>query len=214
MTKTKIDTRGNYRPKSPKITIAYNRFLDPIFLAYIQANPKFKTWTPPPLTVVHENIKKYNELWDTYGRKIMLAMRRATGIEFTRNGIDVYVVSGNPRPFSHPIVIKSTFTDNQFLNNVTHELIHCLFSDGCRKDISIDLSYPHSNPIVKTHVVLYALIKYIFADVLKRPDMLIAPLKCDGVINTIEGYDTAWDIVEKKGYEKILDQYFPNGKRD
>jgi hypothetical protein len=198
---------------NPKINIAYNKFLDPIFTAYIQANPKFKTWTPPPLTEVHENIKKYNELWEKYGRKILLSMRKATGLNFSRNEIDIHVVSGNPRPFSRPIVIKSRYTEIEFLNTVTHELIHCLFEDNRRKDTSIKIEYPHSDSVVRFHVVLYALIKHIFADVLNRPDMIKIPSKPDDSIVTIVGYSIAWDIVEKEGYEKILDKYFPNGIR-
>jgi len=193
--------------KYPKIIISYNRFLDPIFIGYIQAQPQWKDWIVPQRSLVDANIKMYRETWDTFGPKALEAICKRTGFFFMRNQIDVHVVSGNPRSFSRPIIIKSRYTNVEFINTVIHELIHCLFSDN-EKTPGFSPKYPHVDEITSSHVIVYALLKYIFLDTIERPDMILAPTADGSPTNA--GYLTAWNIVEKDGYMKILTEYFPN----
>jgi hypothetical protein len=197
--------------KYPKINIAYNRFLDPVFIGYIQAQPQWKKWVVPSKLVVDSHIKMYQKECDKYGNKILKAMCQATGLAFERNQIDVHVVSGNPRPFSRPIVIKSRYTNVEFLNVITHELIHCLFVDNQHKR-GFSVKYSHKDAIVCSHVVLYAVMNYIFLDVLKRPDMLNIPKISSDSNKTAISYSRAWDIMEKEGYKELIKKYFPKAK--
>ncbi len=111
----------------PKILIEYNRFLDPIFIAFIQSQPQWKDWKPAPLEEVLEKVEEYKNEWEKYGPKILNALCEVTSLSFNREVIDVYIVSGNPRQFSNPVVIKSGFSPSEFVDVLTHELIHRLF---------------------------------------------------------------------------------------
>lgn len=45
--------------KLPEIIIKYNRFLDPIFIAYIKSQEQWKDWVIPKKEDVLEQVKKY-----------------------------------------------------------------------------------------------------------------------------------------------------------
>jgi len=194
----------------PKIKIAYNRFLDPIFLGYIKGLEKHKDWVPPTKEEVIKRVKNYKALWAKYEAKVLPAMVEIFGHDFKRNQIDVHIVSGNPRGFSTPVVLKSGYSDVDFINCLIHELIHCLFADNCNntedgKCTCVKHVYPHENKTVENHVFLHAMLQKIYLDVLNEPERMEAELAFTK--NSKYGYDIAWKIVEEKGYQNIIDAY-------
>ena len=189
---------------NPKITIKYNRFLDPVFEAYIRSQKGRKNWKKPSLALVHRNIKMYRKEWDRYGTKALTAMQKVTGLRFKRNQIDVHVVSGNPRSFSSPIVVKGRYSKTDFVNVLIHELIHCLFADN-RKEANDSVSVPHDNILVADHIVLDAILKHIYLDIFKEPKRLNADI--DFCADSKFGYDIAWKIVMEGGYKEIISDF-------
>ncbi len=190
--------------KNPDIIIRYNRFLDPIFEAYIRSYKEWENWDKPSLELVHKNVKMYRKEWQKYGKEALIAMQKVTGLRFKRNHIDIFVVSGNPRSFSSPIVVKSRFSKVDFINVAVHELIHCLYADNYEKVNGL-ISVGQENLIVTDHVVLFAILKYIYLDVFKEPKRLKADIKfCK---NSKFGYDTAWKIVQDGDYRKIISDF-------
>lgn len=196
----------------PKITIKYNRFLDPIFIGWIQSQEKYKDWIPPDKEEVLKNIQNYNALWNKYSEQVLLAMTEITGLHFKRNLIPVYIVSGNPRGFSDPIVLKSRYTDIEFINYLTHELIHCLYVDNCaRVNDAIPYDAPNLNDTAKDHVYLHAILKYIFLDILKEPGRLVVAI--DNCNKSKGGYELAWQIVENGNYLELINGFKSKIKR-
>ena len=185
----------------PKIIIKFNKFLDPIFTEWIQSKSEYKDWTPPTKIELDDQILMYKREWDIYGEKILKAVCNITGLDFKRNQIDVHIVSGNPRPFSNPIVMKSRYDAMDFINTLTHELIHCLFQDN-KETIGDKPRYPHENEIVKSHVIVHAILKYIYLDILNEPERLEKNI--DNCSGSKHGYDIAWDIVEKGDYKELI----------
>lgn len=112
--------------KIPKIIIEYNRFLDPVFINYVQSNPEWKNYPIPEKKNVLERVENYKKEWEKYEQEILQGLYDITNLEFNRDAIDVYIVSVNPRQFSNPIIIKSGFSPDEFVDTLTHELIHRL----------------------------------------------------------------------------------------
>ncbi len=192
----------------PIISIKYNKFLDPIFIAYIKSLSKYKDWEVPAKEIIDAQVIMYKREWEKYGGKILEGMCQTTGLNFKRNWIDVFVVSGNPRPFSRPLVLKSRYSGTEFINFLTHELIHCLFADY--DDVKgFNPAYPHENVTVSKHVIIHAILKYVLLDVLDKPEYLAADIaNCTKYPEL--GYHEAWNIVEKVGYMKIIEDFKEN----
>ncbi len=205
--------------KLPKIIIKYGKVLDPIFIFYCQNNPDLKArgwndWIPPTQEEVFKRIEDYRKEWLKYETKILKGICSVLEIEFKRNAIDVYIVSGNPRQLSSPIVIKSGFSPGEFVDSLTHELIHTLFQDnGMRIPISIwNEMFPGETDSVKSHVVLHAILKYIYLDILKDEKRLERNIRGSEKHST-EDYLRAWEIAEKEGYLEIIKKFKNKIKR-
>lgn len=184
----------------PKIKIQYNRFLDPIFIAWIQSTEQWKDWKPASQDIVISRINAYKEIWGQYEHKILKGMCGAVNLSFVRNEIDVYIVNGNTRSFSRPIVMRSGYSPHEFVQTLTHELIHCLLSDN--EDGYIE--YIHGS--FGSHVAVYSIMEYIFRDELDKPLWLeeVDPRK--NKIPQPQHYIDAWEYVEKTGYRTVLEK--------
>lgn len=194
----------------PKIRIKYNRFLDPIFIFYCKNNPELKKqgwndWIPPEKEKVLERVKKYKEEWSKYENRIIYEMCNILGLNFERNIIDVHIVSGNSRQFSNPIVIKSGFEPDEFVDVLTHELLHVLFQDNI--DIFptqiLDEMFPDESKTTKNHIITHAVLKFLYLDILKDRGRLERNIFNSKRHSSFD-YTRAWEIVEEKGYREII----------
>lgn len=208
-----------FRSKLPQIIIKYGKLLDPIFIFYCQNNPDLKergwnNWIPPTQEEIFKKIEDYKNEWSEHEARILKSMCAILGLEFKRNAIDVYIVSGNPRQLSAPIVIKSGFTPDEFVDSLTHELIHALFGDnGKIVPISIwDEMFPGETKLVKSHAVVHSVLKYIYLDVLKDDKRLEKNIAGSKKHDTND-YFRAWEIVDEKGYTEIIKKFKSKIKR-
>ncbi|MBU6431035.1 MAG: hypothetical protein KGJ58_00090 [Patescibacteria group bacterium] len=195
----------------PKIRIKYNRFLDPIFTFYCKNNPELKKqgwndWIPPEKEKVLERVKNYNEEWIKYENKILSKICEILGLNFERNIIDVHIVSGNPRQFSNPIIIKSGFSPDEFVDVLTHELLHVLFQDNI--DIFpikiLNEMFQDESKTTKNHIITHAVLKFLYLDILKDRERLERNILNSKKHNSSD-YTRAWEIVEEKGYREVID---------
>ena len=209
-----------FEKQLPKIIIKYGKLLDPIFIFYCQNNPDLKArgwndWMPPTQEEVFKRIENYKKEWSKHEKKILEGICAVLGLKFKRDAIDVYIVSGNPRQLSAPIIIKSGFSPDEFVDSLTHELIHTLFEDNGRIiPISIwDEMFPGETSAVKSHVVVHSVLKYIYLDVLKDGKMLERNIESSRKHNTND-YLRAWEIVEKEGYIEIIKKFKSKIRRE
>jgi len=203
--------------KLPKINIKYNRLIDPIFIFYCQNNPALKSrgwndWIPPPKEKILKRVERYKKEWRKYEKKILTGIIQILGLDFKDQIIDVHVVSGNPRQISNPLIIKSGFSPTEFVDSLTHELIHRLFAInelakiGGQLDDFIRSISKNESDTTKSHIIVHAVLKYIYLDVLNEPIRLKTSLLAAQNHSTDE-YLRAWKIVEKIGYRKIISDF-------
>ncbi|OHA16252.1 MAG: hypothetical protein A2743_02950 [Candidatus Taylorbacteria bacterium RIFCSPHIGHO2_01_FULL_43_47] len=136
-----------------KITIRYNRFLDPIFLVYVKTLPKYKDWKPATLRTVLRRTAVYREIWNAKGISLLRKIYKVADLKFKRNLIEIHVVSGNPRPFSNPIVITANYNETKFLLVVLEELLHVLL-----KDNRVPFIKSRDNLTVRKHVQVFSIL--------------------------------------------------------
>lgn len=180
----------------PTINIEYNRFLDPIFVGWIKAQPQFKNWREPSKEQVRIKTSIFKEAWKIHQAAIFNGLFETTGLIFARNAFDVHVVSGNPRSFSFPIVVKSGYTPDEFIEVVAHELIHCLF-----KDNKVEEPYPKNR-----HIIIHAILKSIYLDHMHKPELLADNIARSKACDYPE-YAEAWKFVSRNDYGKIIESF-------
>ena len=109
---------------------------------------------------------------------------------------------------SHPLIIKSGYPPDKFVDVLIHELIHRLIdSNGLgRIAYKVKKKYVNESGFVKAHIIIHAILKYIYLDILKQPYWLNRSLLSLKKHRTDE-YSRAWEIVEQDGYRKIISDF-------
>lgn len=196
----------------PEIKIKYNRLIDPIFVFYCQNNPELKKlgwndWVPPSKEEIIQRVENYKAEWAKYEEKILKGLIKITGLDFKNQIIDVHIVSGNPRQISNPLIVKSGFSPDEFVDVLTHELLHRLFTlNRINKEIMISKKYIEETEAVKNHIIVCALLKYVYLDILKDDSRLRKNMENSKKHRT-DDYTRAWNIVEKEGYIKLINEF-------
>lgn len=203
----------NAQEKLPQVDITYSKLLDRIFTFYCQNEPTLKkgwgNWVPLPAEKLEKNIELFHEKWEADGKQILHAVCDRLELSFHRNVIPVYVVSGSPRPFGDPVIIRADFvTPDSFIDVLTHELIHILFMDNQDKvpwSIFMEM-FPAETPDTQNHVIVHAALKYIYLEVLKDPERLQKDINRSRKHGNND-YIRAWEIVEERGYKELITQF-------
>ena len=196
----------------PEIRIKYNRLIDPIFIFYCQNNPELKKsgwndWVPPQKEGIDRRVENYKTEWVKYEEKILKGLIEITGLDFKNQIIDVHIVSGNPRQISNPLIIKSGFLPDEFVDVLTHELLHRLLTiNKIKKEIMVSEKYTEETVATQNHIIVHALLKYIYLDILKDDSRLRKNIE-DSKKHSTNEYARAWDIVEKEGYMKLINEF-------
>lgn len=195
----------------PKIKIIHGKLIDPIFIFYCQNSPELKdlgwnAWTPPSPEEIKLYIQKYRDAWRPYEREILSAITKKLNLRFREPFIKAYIVSGNPRQMSAPLIIKSGYNQEDFVATLTHELIHILLEENADKIIANYTQKFTANEFTKStrnHILLFATLSFLYTEILLKPDY-IEKLKLNSKKHSTDDYTKAWEIVEGSGYIKIL----------
>ena len=192
----------------PHIQIKYNQFLDPIFIQYCKSAKGWDNWIPPTKEIILHKVDLYKKEWKKNETKILTALYKVTGLTFTRNFLDIHIVSGNPRAFSRPIVIHALFKPQFFVSILLHELIHELWTENIDKVYPTIFKemFPNEESITQSHVVLDAILEYIYTDIVKDKNVLQREKERAQEART-SGYVRAWEIVEELGYRDIINSF-------
>lgn len=183
----------------PEIIIKYGKLIDPIFAHY--AKERYPDWEPPEPEAVKEKVQIFKEEWGRAGESVLEGLSDATRLHFKTNRIPVYIVSGTPRDTSDPIVIRSRYEPWQFVDVLTHELIHRLLSEN-----KVPLPDLEDDDSVKRHVLVHAIHMYVYREVLKDESRMEANLERSRS-HTDDSYVRSWDIVLGQGYKEIIEKY-------
>ena len=158
----------------PKIIIRYGFLLDPFLREYFILKNEDKTKTLIEYDVLIKNIELYKSEWEKIGDKILKAILELLPLNFIHNVIDVYIVSYYPwyRGISEPVVIRGNLEPNDFVDTLTHEMIHFLSSNKIQSNIYtikiLEEMFPEEKDLkARNHSIINAIQKYILVDVLK-----------------------------------------------
>jgi hypothetical protein len=197
----------------PEINIFYSRLIDPIFVFYCQNNPDLKRlgwndWSPPPVEEVLRRVRIFKDEWSKLEDKILTGMSTISGLNFRGRVIDVHVVSGNPRQMSNPMIMSSALPVGDFINTLIHELIHRLF--GINKlgkvDDYLPEKYSSETETVRKHVIVHAILKHIYLDILAEPNRLKENMESCKKHKTND-YVRSWEITDELDYMEVIEMF-------
>lgn len=155
--------------------------------------------------------KVYRTAWELKEKQILTAMQDLFGLNHHKSTIDVYLA-----PFfipkSAPLIINFRHDPDQFVDVLTHELLHNLFTDNqyIKHDDDKYLIpvwqklFGKKDIIELVHIPIHAGLKAIYLDVLKEPYRLKRDiLECQ----KWPEYKAAWNYVEENDYKEIINKF-------
>lgn len=156
-------------------------------------------------------MKKVEKSWKENERDILEELSKITSLSWKSESITCYVVKRcfMPSAFSDPLTI-SVLThkkEDEFVDVLTHELIHRLLTEpGRMKELEDhkklkEEKYPEESFKTKIHITVHAIHKHVYLKFFNK-DRLKRDME---KMRRIEDYRRAWDIVEREGHEKIIE---------
>lgn len=155
----------------------------------------------------------YRAEWNRYEHELVRAMQEVLGVTFYRQVIDVSLA-----PFfisqSTPLIINFRDNPDEFVDTLTHELIHVLLTDNNVHQSNaispkLDLmnawenAFGHHEPLVLAHIPVHAVHKALYLSTLKAPDRLSGDIERTA---SKEAYAKAWQYVNEYDYMDIIDK--------
>jgi hypothetical protein len=162
---------------------------------------------------IDEIIKKYKKAWDPLEKKILNGMCDTMDLEFYQNTLDVYVAPWF-YAFSEPLIMGVEMRSEEFVSNLTHEIIHRLLTDNTsiRKDADLRVVWAkmfgkNHSPNTLVHIPVHAVHKAIALDVLDDPSIVERDYKMNLDHEGKDGeYVKSWDYVNSHDYKEIIEK--------
>lgn len=184
----------------PKINIKYGKLIDLFLKEYV--NVHYPGYKFPTESDVFVKVNLFKQAWFKRENVFVDFLNNTLGLNFKRNIIDCFVVSAIPRDMSSPLLIRSRWSGEEFVDVLMHELIHILFSDNKTKKIVIDEVGLSQRTI--NHIMVFAVLKKFYLEILKDEKRLKKVMEKSTSPNNQE-YLKAWNLVEKIGYQEVID---------
>lgn len=158
---------------------------------------------------ITKRVADYQKFWNPLEEQILESMTDLLGLSFKQNIIDVYIAPWF-NAFSDPLVIGVYTKPIEFVDTLTHELIHRLLLDNT--------TLPYDTPLLEEweklfgknhnfgtiiHIPVHAVSKAIYLDVLNEPKRLKRDIDNSKTYDSPD-YLNAWNYVEKHGYMEII----------
>jgi hypothetical protein len=188
----------------PAIRIGYAFQLDPLYRRVHELDPAFAARPYPTEDEIERTVVGYRAEWEKDGARLLKGMCKKLKLRFRKNIIDVFVVGG-ARAQSTPIIIPSRYPPDEFVDVLTHELLHNLLAEHEEEgDISniVDERFPYEWRLTKNHILVHAVHAYLFLEVLNDPARLTRDVEASARFPP--AYKRAWDIVSERTYTQLI----------
>lgn len=155
--------------------------------------------------------EKYRVWWAPHSDKIIHGMCDILDLEFRQKSIDVYVAPWF-NPISDPLVVGPAFyTEDTFVNTLTHELIHRLLTDNTAMPFGYNsipdwerLFGENHTQSTLVHIPVHAVMKKLYLEEVGRPDLFELDMR---VTENNPPYADAWKYVNENGYSEIIAKF-------
>lgn len=199
----------------PKIEFRYSsiydefnkKYLETYYKAYKKPKTKILLKKYPSQKKLENYIKKIKPLWKNKEKKILTEIAKITGLKWREKKIRVYLV-GKCIPFSDPLTMPPYKDKDEFIDTLTHELIHQIQMQADDKLWKkwwayIKQNYGKELRKTKSHILLHAVHWEIYLRLFNKRHLEENIKKS----SRNEPYRKAWEIVQKEGHENIIKKF-------
>lgn len=185
---------------TPKIEFVYSWIYDYIWRVRL-ADEHSKHGYPPPSQTVAEMEKKATA-WEGRSKTILSEIVEASGLRWREKSIKCYCV-GSAVGISDPLTLTPHKSNEEFTDNLTHELIHQILTQNRDRlgkiNRNINENYQAESRVTRNHILVYAVESKVHLGLSskKRFDRKMARIR-------EESHKRAWELVNKEGYKNIL----------
>lgn len=190
---------------TPRIDIRYAWFLDPVYHLAFEARTRDRKGKYPAPAQIVKQVERYRRAWKRKEMLLLQAMQKVLHMSFSHNWIDVYII-GRGQSISNPVVISSRREPEEFVDVLTHELIHRLLAEN-REEVDflriVNRRFKSESRSTKIHIAVHAVHYFLYLDVLNAPHRLKRDVEyCKALPHA---YSRSWQIVQEAGYKSIID---------
>jgi len=189
----------------PKIVFRYSWIYDQNCKEWARISKKDIKSYPSSRKIVNY-IKSVEKMWNKISGKILHELSKVTSLKWKSKIIHCYVV-GKCVPFSDPLTLPLYEKKDYFIDVLIHELIHQLFSQNWKETRKawkyIQRKYKNESHETQIHIPLHAVHSHIYMKFF-NVERLERDFKA---VSKIPDYRKSWEIVKRKGYEKIMQEF-------
>jgi len=153
-------------------------------------------------------LKKAQRYWLKYEKAILAEIAKVSSLKWREKEVKVYIV-GKAIPFSSPLTVRVERSLNDFVDTLTHELIHQIFIQNEKRLRRVwpyfSKKYGLKSYRALGHTPLYAIHEHIY-----RKLFSVRRLRKDqeeALTYHLSGYIQAWETVKKEGYQKLIKEF-------
>ena len=162
--------------------------------------------TYPSPEKIGKYIERIKQIWGRIEKKTLDKISRIYGLNWNEEKIKCYIV-GFGRPFSDPLTMKLYNNKNDFIDTLTHELMHQIQIQNSEKTKKwwkyIGDKYKSETILTKNHILLHAVHWQLYLDLYNK-NRLEKEIKISG---SYPDYKKSWEIVKREGYENIINEF-------
>lgn len=194
--------------QNPTILITYANLLQNVKLGN-QPDCRLLTYDE-----AEDKAEEYRQAWAQKEQLILDGMQECMGLTFSAPVINVALAPWTyGAAISFPLIVDMSREPDEFVDVLTHELFHQLFtenqiitSSGARAQSRLQwgelFGEEHSGTSL-VHIAVHAACKYMYLDVHHEPYRLERDVEH---ASKLPDYAVAWDYVEKNDYRQIIEK--------
>ena len=193
----------------PKIKFVYSSIYDrlrkdsPMMKKFLKKQNK----SYPSIKKIIKYMGDVEKLWKKDENLILREISKLTRLKWKEKEIKCYVI-GFGRGFSDPLTLSLYKNKKDFIDALTHELIHQIQSQNEKKFRKwgkkfLSIKYKKESRSTKSHIFLHSVLKALYLK-------LFGKKRLKKIINfdkNFKDYKRAWEIVEEEGHENIIKKF-------
>lgn len=194
----------------PKVSFIFSPGYNRRFKTHqdVQKRLKEENLLYPSPDEIKNYIVKVEHEWRKKENSIYKEISKITELKWNEKLIKCYVI-GFGTSFADPLTVRVHKNKNDFIDMLTHELIHQIFLQNSYKTNRwwkrTREKWNKETFSAKSHILVHAVHKHVYLKIFNK-NRLSKDIKKAQRTKAID-YKRAWEIVRNEGYQSILEEF-------